>query len=111
MNKGVYIYIEDNEPFLFIYKQATQDVLKRALSITFNNNVDKDYLCVIFHKNGQDYLGQSDRENIHNIIDKLEHIDIMEREYRQLPDIFKQCMDKCFYEMWKDFAITQLDSF
>ena len=111
MNKGIYIYIENSLPFLFIYKQTTQEVLKRALCVTFNNDVDKDHFCVIFHKNGQDYLGQANKEDIHNILDKLDHIDIMEKDYGELPDRFKHCMDISFYKDWRNFAITQLDSF
>ena len=102
MISGANIYIQDDKPFLFIYKKFQ------------NNEVNKldsnNYICVVFDDDGRDYIGQMNLNKITEMLNIVENISIIEKDYEIIPILYKKYINNEVYDYWKKFSIEQLDN-
>ena len=109
MEQGGYIYIQDNQPFLFIFRKSNADALMRALPLSYKND-NNNYMCAVFDLNGRDYIGQSNISDIEKMLSETENNYILDKDYNQISDSIQSSIDIELYNRWKEFANSQLEN-
>ena len=91
-SKDTYLLINgSNEINLLLYFKLSLKQMKKAFPLSNDENdenIHKNYLTAVFDKDGNDYLGKFNEENLLNFINNLEHTTILEKEYTDLPKTF-----------------------
>ena len=103
---GLIFLDENNNICDLIYMKLDKDNMKKALPISYNNDVNKNYLLVIFDSTGRDYLGQHDFASIKNYIDKVQAISLIHNDYKNIKKRFP-LLDDSIYNTKKTFFKSQ----
>ena len=102
-NKDAYLLINgSNEINLLLYFKLSPEQMKKAFPLSNDENdgnIYKNYLTAVFDKDGNDYVGKFNEENLLHFIDNFEHTTILDKEYTDLPKTFS---DKISIEEFKE---------
>jgi hypothetical protein len=88
MNRGAYMYYENNNHYLLIYGKLPQSILKNAMPLSYKAD-EGDYITTIF-VNGRDYIGQSTYDNISKTIKQDNIIDIINNNYDEVKKVLPE---------------------
>jgi hypothetical protein len=99
-------YIIDNKDVsTYVYTKATNEQMKQALPLTYDAksyDEGKQYLvCII---KDIDYIGMMSYDDIKNTLNNLNSIDILNTDYKDMPEIISQEM----YNNTKQFVLEQI---
>jgi hypothetical protein len=109
MDKGAYLYMDKNsEKYLYIFMKMSQEELKEALPISYDDVVMKDctHLVVTFHE-GSDYLGAASADDITLVIIQYNMINILENNYEKVKERFPSFTEE-YYNDRVSFSKNQL---
>lgn len=109
LDKGAYIFQNDNEVDLFIYLKANSEDLERALPMSYVKEDMKhhDVFHAIFH-GGYDYVGSNISCNVPKIIEESNMVYILDKEYDEIKHYGFTNLNKKTYDRILDFANSQL---
>ena len=102
-----YVFFTDNKIYDFLYLKLSQEKLQKALPISYDKNINKSYLTVIFDNNGRDYLCQSSFKDIQESVDKMNMISLIDNDYRYVKTYIPN-LSLTEYDIKKIFYKTQL---
>lgn len=107
--KGAYIFQDDEgRIYRFLYFKLSEKEMEKALPITYHKNSDRDYLLVTFDPEGQDYLGQHNKEKLLEIIESNKMTNLLTTEWQDIENTFN-ITEKDYWGM-VDFAKEQMNS-
>ena len=106
LQDGLIFLDKNNNICDLIYLKLDSDNMKKALPISYNDDMNKDYLLAIFDSTGKDYLGQHDFTTIDKYINKVHAISLINNDYKNIKDKFP-LLDESIYNSKRLFFESQ----
>ena len=103
LEKDSMIYLHKNKLHYLIYKKTPEHLL-----VPKNQYIHKPYLCVFYDPDNQHYLGQLDKDEMFELIDRCNMTSILSNAFDDLVKIYPILKRENYQEIY-EISIEQLE--